>query len=316
MNRPWLHLSFITAALAVLPARAADPHGEIPGNPANLEQLATGEIRVEANTSMRLPRGISSRASVFIPAPLEKVRELLPTWNPQPHAELDVRQFHGFAANGDPHFENLRFDARSAPVRRLLDAMKERDGLQLTKAEIAQFPATITAESAQAFWAGILRSRWQAFAATGLQPQPGQFDARSEFRTLLAEEPKVAAHFAALLATTPLALDAPGTPFRCYWTQKTINGVDGLSIGAIYRHESQFADFEFYVSSGYYVALTLHELRAVEAGGKSGTLVWQKNFASSPLLTGGFGLKRKLAAMAIESEARRSLRAFQKDASR
>lgn len=308
----------LAAALATLAARAADTRvSPLPGAaPANLAPLVAGEIWVDANTSMSLPRGISSRGSFVAAAPIEKVRDILPTWNPQPYADLEVHEFHGFAADADPRFDSLRLPEKGAPFRKLFDLMRTREDLQLSRAELAQIPAAVSAASARDFWSGALQSRWRAFMGAGFRPVAGQFDVRAELKTLLAEEPKVAAHFSALLAETPLTLDAPGAPVRCYWQVKNVNGVAGFTMGAIYRKDAQFADFEFYVSGGYLVALTLYELRSVDAGGKPGTLVWQENFASSPLLTGGFGLKRKLATMAIESDVRRSIRAFLKELSR
>lgn len=308
------HLALASLALALTTTQSrADEWIQTPaGTSVGTTQLAGGDILIEANTSMSLPRGISARGTWFAPVPVEKLRDILPIWSPLPHADLEVQQFHGFAADADPGFDSLRFDENAKPVRKLLDAMRSRDGLQLTGAERGQLPANLNAGTARDFWFGVLRGRWNAFANGGLKTSGG-FNARNEIKTLLREEPKIAAHFAGLLAATPLETNTLGSPVRCYWQQKVINGVAGLTIGAIYRKDSQFADFEFYVTSGYLVAFTLYELRSLEAGGRPGTLVWQENFASSELLTGAFGIKRKLARMAIESDAKRSIRAFRKD---
>ncbi|MEA3211032.1 MAG: hypothetical protein QOE70_4089 [Chthoniobacter sp.] len=298
--------------------RAADPRQAIAAfsslGSITLEKLATGTIAIESNTSMQLARGISSQACYFVAAPVEQVREFLPTWDGKVHPELEILDHRDF--QNEQEAAALRFDEKLPPIVQLMNEMRKPESLQLTRQERAQLPATLSTETAQAYWDAILRARWRNFAASGLKPNSGGFDVRNELKTLLAEEPKAAAHFAALLAETPITKDSPCFPVNCYWSLSNVNKIAAVSLGAIYRKDNQIADLEFYVSSGYLTALTLYELYPIEAGGKTGTLVWQGNFASSDLLAGAFGLKRKIAGRAMEGDALQKIRLFQKDATR
>ncbi|HYR57847.1 MAG TPA: hypothetical protein VEO95_04430 [Chthoniobacteraceae bacterium] len=282
----------------------------------NFAKVANGDVSITANTSMNFSRGISSHACFFVAAPPDRVAELLASWNPQAHPELDVYEHRFFRGAADAAFESLRLPDKLPPVRQLLKAMKSRDDLQLSRAELTQIPQNPTSETAQQFWVATLRNRWTGFTKSGLKAAALQepFDAESEFKSLVAEEPKVAKHFAKLLAETPLTLSAAGQPVAHYWDVSNVSNVATLSLGAIYRQELQLADFEYFVGGNYVIALTLSEVVPAEIGGKAGALVWQGNYVSSNQLTGGFGWKRKLAAHAIESDTVKTIRFFQRDA--
>ncbi len=280
--------------------------------------LVKGEILTQTNTSMNFARGISSQAIYFVAQPAAKVAQTLPTWNPAPHKDLDVFQYRAFQGEADANFDSIKINPHNDAMKRLLAAMADPSSLQLSAAEVANIRAAANPRDARRFWADALRTRLHDFATGGLATLPPSvtggenFSIPAELKSLLAEEPRIAARFDELLKN----LKSPHQPTAYYWSNSKVDKLAAVDLGAIFVRNAgdhwQILDADFYVSSGYLTALTCAEIWPWHGG----SLVWEGDLVSAPGLAGGFGLKRKIASFMIQSDMKASISAFRQDVSR
>ncbi len=312
-------LAFLSSLSAA--ASAADAPGSLRSwaslDPVSLPDLATGKIVTSFNAAMSLARGMSCQAAYLVNAPIETTHGVMMKFNSTRHPELEVFQHHTFHDDRDAGFDKLLVDPRSSPAAALIRSMGDPGAIQLARREIPLMPRARTAAAAQAFLTGILRERWTRFAKTGDFGSVATYDAGSELRGLLAEEPRLARHFAALLA--PLApRGAPGTPRFHYWDQSTVDKKSAVQLGAVWSLDApdrrQVLDATYFSTYGYLVSFTLYELHPVTVDGRPHTLVCQASLVSTPAIEGGLGLKRKIGSRMMVSDVEKWIRIFRSDA--
>lgn len=283
----------------------------------NLRGLATGKILTSSNTSMNLDRGLSSQALFIVNAPVESTFQSLLRFNATRHSELSVFQHHVFQSEPNSGFDKLHLDPKVPASAALIRAMGDASKIQLSKRELPLMPKERTAEAAQRFFSDILKERWSRFAQQGDFGSVATFDAGSEMRSLLADEAKVAAHFASLLAPVKVK-GAPGTPKHFYWDLSNVNKTSAVQLGAVYTAEApdrrQVLDIIYYSSGSYLVGLTLYEMRPILLDGRQQTLVWQGSLVTAPALSGGLGIKRKIGSRMMLNDVERWIRIFRREA--
>lgn len=291
-----------------------------------LARLDQGDVLIAANTSMKFARGISMQVCYVLPIPPEAAVRLLQTANPVEHPEQDVYEYRAFHDETGAAFETLRLDAKIDAVRRLRAAMGKPAELQLAKNEaVGAVEAARAAAALRLFWTRVLQTRWAALIKGGVAALPAcesggeTFSVAQEWKSLLLEEPKIAARFSDLLnnAANP---KAPGAAPVFYWSVSKVDRLAAVDFGAIFARKAddhwQVLDADFYVSNGYLSSLAGYEMWPVAIGGIAKTLVWQTDLVSAPGLAGGFGLKRKLASVLMQNDLKSTVRALREDASR
>jgi hypothetical protein len=282
----------------------------------DLAKLARGRIETECNASMKFPRGISTQAVFVVAAPVETVVHTLLTSDPLRRPDSDVYQHRYFHNETDANFAHLRLDPKIAAVQRVLGALRKGHELQLSREERDRLPRDGSHEKAREFCAELLRERWLAAHRSELGVA-GPYDLRAEIGSLLKAEPRIAQHFATLLApfTHPGSLGAPAVE---YWDISNVNHTAALELGAIYQRTAegceQLLDVNYYASSGYLVSVTLYELVPIKLEGQSRTLAWQAVLVSAEALEGGFGLKRQIAARLMIGDVEESVRTLRQEA--
>jgi len=280
-------------------------------------ELAAGKIATSRNASMKLDRGMSCQAVFVVNAPVETTLRSLLKFNATRHSELSVFQHHVFQGEQDSAFDQLRMDPKAAATAALLRNMDDSNVLQLSNKELPLMPKEHTAEAAQRFLSGILKERWIRLSRHGEFGSVATFDAGGEMRSLLGEEPKVAAHFASLLAPVK-AGGAPGTPKHFYWDLSSVDKKSAVQLGAVYTAETpegrQVLDITCYSSGGYLVALTLYEMLPVTLDGREQTLVWQGSFVTATGLAGGLGVRRKIGSRIMLGDMERWIGIFRQEA--
>ncbi len=315
-----------TITLSLLPVLAGMLDAAEPASPFHpwsavekfdVEKLARGKIATECNGSMDFARGIGAQAVFVVNAPPEIALRSLLTSDPTKRAEQETWQRPAFHGEQDAGFAKIRLDAKIPAVRQLLDAMRKRGDLHLSREEIAQLPKEGSIEEAQRFWANVMARRWTQWTQRGDLHATDSFDVRSEIASLLKEEPKVAKHFAALLAPFTQT-GAPAAPAQHYWDLSNVNGTAAVSLGAIYTRavdgREQVIDVSYYASSGYLASVTLYEMLPVMIGDQPRTLVWESCLVSAPALAGGFGVKKAIGSRLMVGDLEKSVRFFQQDA--
>ena len=282
-----------------------------------VEKLARGRIATECNGSMSFARGISAQVVYVVNAAPEIALHSLLTSDPTKRPEQETWQRPLFHNEIEAGFGRIKLDAKIAPVRRLLEAMRKRDGLHLSRDEIARLPGGGGIGEAQRFWAETMRQRWTQWTQHGELRATEEFDVRGEIGSLLKGEPKVAHHFAALLSP----FTQPGAPAAAavhYWDVSNVNGTAAVCLGAIYTRvvdgRAQLLDVSYYASSGYLASVTLYELVPVTLDGQPRTLAWEGCMVSAPELAGGLGVKKAIGSRLMVGDLEDSVRFFQKDA--
>jgi hypothetical protein len=283
---------------------------------ASLGDLAAGKIITECNASMKFARGISTKAAYFVNAPIAVTADILLNTDPSKDPGREVYQHRFFQGEDDAAFGTIKLDASSGPIRKLRDATLSGKELQLSAIERGRLPKKGGADEAQQFWADVLRDRWKHAASGGDLGSTGTFDTRSEIRSLLAEEQKIAEHFSALVAPLNAVNATALNVAKHCWYVSNINGTAGVQLGAVQTRTSgdrrQVMEVTYFSSFGYIASVSLYELTSVTIGDKKGTLIWQGSFASAVDLAGNFGLNRKIASSLMTRDVERSIRAFQR----
>ena len=300
---------------------AADPAGAFRPWSAvekfDLDKLAAGRIATECNGSMDFARGIAAQAVYIVAAtPETAVRALLAS-DPTKRAGQETYQRTVFHNEQDAAFASGKLDPKIPAVRRLLEVMQKREDLHLSSDEIARLPKDGGVAEARSFWAETIAQRWTQRTRRGELRVNETFDVRSEIASLLKEEPKIAQHFAALLAPfTQTGVPAP--PAQNYWELSSVNHTAAFSLGAIYTRvadgRQQILDVSYYASSGYLTSVTLYEMLPITVGGLPRTLVWEGCLVSAPALAGGFRVKKAVGSRMMVGDLEKSVRFFQSDA--
>ena len=282
----------------------------------NVQELSAGKIVTSANASMSMARGLSAQAAYVVSGPVDRAMQVLLAFDPTKHKGLDGIQHHLFKNETEAGFEKLTLDPGNSAVKALLKAVQDRSGLQLSKDETARLPGAAGAPAVRDFLSANLRQRWKLAAEKGELGGSGSADTRAEIRALLAGEPGIAGHFARLLAPVT-AKSGPVAPKFHYWDLGIVNKTAAIDLGMLFTldvgERRQVLDLTYYTSSGYLTAATLWELVPITIGGRAQTLVWQCSLVSSNELTGGFGIKRKIAARIIVSDLEKWIRIFQRE---
>ena len=281
----------------------------------DLEKLARGKIATECNGAMAFSRGMAAQAVYVVAvAPDVAVRALLNS-DPSKHPDQETYQRPLFHNEAEAGFAKIKLDPKIASVKRLLEVMRQRDGLHLSREEFALLPKSGAIEDAQRFWAQAMSARWNGWMQRGELRATEAFDVRSDIASLLKEEPKLAHHFATLL--TPFTqTGAPAPPAVHYWDLSNVNHTAAVCLGAIYTRAAgdrqQVLDVSYYASSGYLASVTLYEIAPID--GQPRSLVWEGCLVSAPALAGGFGVKKAIGARLMTGDLEKSIRFFQQDA--
>ncbi len=300
---------------------AADPAGAFqPWSAAekfDVEKLARRKIATQCNGSMDFARGIGAQAVFVVNATPEIALRSLLTSDPTKRPEQETYQRPVFHSEPDAGFAKLKLDPKIPAVRALLETMRKQGDLHLTREEIAQLPKDGGSEEAQRFLANTMARRWTQWTQRGELRATDSVDVRSEIASLLKEEPKVAKHFAALLAPFTQT-GAPAAPTQHYWDLSNVNGTAAVSLGTIYTRATdgrqQVLDMSYYASSGYLASITLYEMLPITLDGQPRTLVWEGCLVSAPALAGGFGVKKAIGSRLMVGDLEKSVRFFQQDA--
>ena len=283
----------------------------------DLNTLARGRIATECNGAMTFARGISAQAIYIVAAPPETAVRALLSSDPTKRAEQETHQRIAFHGVPEEAFAKVSLDPKIPAVRRLLELMRKREDLHLSREEIALLPKDESIGSAERFWANTLAQRWTRWTQRGELRATETFDVREEIASLLKAEPAIAQHFAALLApfTRP---GAPAAPAQHYWDLSNVNHSAAFCLGSIYtrvvegRH--QVLDVSYYATSGYLTSVTLYEMLPITLEGRPHSLVWEGCLVSAPALAGGFGVKKAVGSRLMVGDLEKSARFFQRDA--
>ena len=316
--RPLL-LSLLLALSEML--HAAEPAGAFRAWSAvetfDVEKLARGKVATEPNGSMGFARGISAQAVFVVAAPPETALRALLTSDPTKRPAQETYQRFAFRTAQEAGFAKLKLDPKIPSVRRLLEGMRQHEDLHLSREEIAQLPKGESVEEAQRFWTNAMTQRWTQWTQRGELRATESFDVRGEIASLLKGEPKIAQHFAALLAPFTQAAP-PAAPAQHYWDLSNVNHTAALCLGTIYTRvadgRQQVLDVNYYASSGYLASITLYEMLPITVEGQARTLVWEGCLVSAPALAGGFGVKKAVGSRLMVSDLEESVRFFQQDA--
>ena len=282
---------------------------------SDLAALKSGGIQMKSNPSMTFPRGLSAQAVYVVDANVESAAQVLRSLDASRYPQLEVFQQRTFRVTEEARFAELKFDAKTSAFQHLLDETISPRHLQLSPDERAHLPRPKTAAAAQVFWTGVIEDRSTRFLRDGQCPATGDFNPRSEIRSLLQEETKVAAHFEALLQPWVNASGNPGAAAAaCYWDVSSTDGLANLELGAIFERPEgerrQVADVTYYSSSGYIASVSLFEFIPVAGRAPAQTLVWQGTLVSSADVAGAFGLKRKFAIRTVEDQMKQWIGIF------
>jgi hypothetical protein len=178
----------------------------------------------------------------------------------------------------------------------------------LTRGEVQELAGCVSKQAdpqkVSGCWTGLLLSRASAFQQRGLAgvhpyETAGESVSPSEqLRTMLREQLAISHEFLPIFKKIGLAGNeaVPSlTPFY-YWSLFDADHHGTINLGAVYLLQVddhfQLVDMEYYVTGNYYTSATLYEIWPVQAGGKSGALVWRGDFFSAPTLRFTKGTER------------------------
>jgi hypothetical protein len=301
----------------------------------DLKRLLSGDILVERGSLMNFPNGISGQTCFAVLLPAEETAKRLQGWDPSPHGDLKVYAFQSLHVPCElADFQRLDLRSSQYPVRWLLDktlaSTSAKSELNLTRDEAkglaACAPKRADPQKAAGCWANLLLGRATVFqqrGPSGVAPYEPAGEAVSpvaQLRTMLLEQAEVVREFTPILRkigllgkeTTPPSL----TPFY-YWTLFDADHRGTLSLGAVYLlavgDYYQLADVDYYVSGNYYTSVTLYEVRPIQVGEKSGSLVWRGDYFAAPTLAFTKGTERIAYGALMLQDIKKEIRYFQDD---
>jgi hypothetical protein len=301
----------------------------------DVARLLSGDILSERGSLMNFPNGISAQTCFAVPLSAEDAAKRLQVWDPSPHTELKVYAFHALHIPCElADFRPLNFNNGQKPVRWLVDKMvastPEKSELNLTRDEARELagcvPKWADPQKVSGCWARLLLSRASAFqqrGLTGVLPYEvgGESVSPSEqVRTMLREQLAISHEFLPILKKIGLAGNTavPSlTPFYS-WSLFDADHHGTMSLGAMYLlavgDHFQLVDLEYYVSGNYYTSATLYEVWPVQAGGKSGALVWRGDFFAAPMLRFTKGTERIAYGVLMLQDIKKEIHCIENEA--
>ena len=298
-------------------------------------RLLNGDILTERGSLMSFPNGISAQTCFAIPLSAEETAKRLQSWDPSRHAELKVYAFHALHVPCEPaDFQPLDFNSSQKPVRWLLDKTvantPAKSELNVTHGEARELadcvPKRADPRKVSECWARLLLSRASAFQQQGLAGVlPYEVAGKSvspaeQLRTMLREQLAISHEFLPILKKIGLAgnEDAPSLTPSYYWTLFDADYHGTMNLGAVYLlavgDHFQLVDVEYYVSGSYYTSATLYEVWPVQAGGKSGALVWRGDFFAAPALRFTKGTERIAYGVLMLQDIKKEIRCMEDEA--
>ncbi len=300
----------------------------------NINELAKTEVKTIHGPPMS-GRFLSVQSCYVMPGSPAQQIEAIGQWDPTRHRELKVFLHSDLpAAPTVANFAKLKSAPDNSSVRALVNStQKLSSDLQISRGEgkklsggSASGGGAMPAE-VLAFWSEILAARAKSFASGGISAQPpydyGGETIRpgDEVNSLLKEQEKIRKQFSGLLAETGIGRGAGSLRPELYWELLDVDDQGVLTLGAFYSRPGtngayQAADVLYYASGGYYVALTLHQMWPVTAGGKASTLVWRGDMTSSASLASLHGVERLGSESAMMKSISKAITLFRKDMGR
>ncbi len=329
MRRFILLCNATIALLLPAAAPAADPVSEMAGfsgfGKIDLAELAKGGIKTAAGAPMSTERYLSVQSCFFVPQPPPKIIEALRHFDPTAHRELKVYLHSDLPASPSAaNFSTLSSPPNNRAVQSLREAtQKMSPELQLSRAEAQQYAS---GQPPFTFWTNILAKRAQTFVASGAAGEPSYDHTNpvqpgKELSALVRQQAKLNRQFGGFLGSTGL-LDGKGSlKPELYWELLEVEDDGVLTLGASYIRSVgnggfQVADGLYYASGGYNVALTLHQIWPVEAGGHAGALVWRGDLISANSLGELHGIERLASESAMRKDILKAATIIQREAGR
>ena len=337
--KTFLILGFCCSVCETAPDQASDPLVGLKQfsdfSKIDITRLMGGEILTQRGPLMNFPNGISSQLCFTVPtSPAETVKRLQ-SWDPTRCPSLKVYASHEL---NDPselkqfNSLHLHLDPGNRPIKWLWDqtlaTTASSSDLNLTKIEALELTRCVgkdaNAKTIGACWGNLLFARASGFQRNGFNSSLHyEFDVESvnptsHLRSLLQEQILITREFALLLQRAGVlnggAVISPIKP-SYYWRLFQADHRATLSLGAVYLLQLgdhyQLLDIEYYVSGTYYTSATLYEIWPIQAGGKTGSLVWCNVMCSAPLLRFAAGIERLASGVILNLEFKKCIRCFQ-----
>jgi hypothetical protein len=307
----------------------ADPVGEIAGysvlSKEQIQSALEGTIESTRGPGFSLLRGIQTQSvfrSKLAPAALALALE---QWDPTTHLELGTALHQPLKAG--EALDSLKMLTEQSDIGliakllpSLLAAVDHPGRWPLLDEEQARLnKAAPKNNKAAADWLDdVLARRSEAVLRGGLQAAlPILIDGQKagpgdEINLLLNQTPETSKRFSGLIAT---AMNGKGGTGRGYWEVFHADHDPDICLGQAWKasvgNRYQVLDAQYYVSTGYYVSVTLYEIYPVEGG----SLVWRGDYLSAPMLSSTKGMERMAYALIMQKETKKAVEAFLKDQS-
>jgi hypothetical protein len=289
------------------------------------DDLIEGEILSQRGSLLELRRGMHVETLCLVDATSEETVRLGVTWNPTQHPSLQIFRHVGFdASNPTEAFQTIWPKDPASSVRWLLkNSLNFKpennpffigpDEQKKLQAALQAAPSELGAENG---WKEILRLR----SELPPQDQPhystddGVSTAAQEIKLIMAERPNILVRFNPLLQRIQAE-----KPEKNYWelVELTGTGQSALVLGGTYVQRSnnhvQLADFQYFISNGYFASLSLYEFWPVEIGGEKKTLLWRGDYLSAPSIALTRGVERMVTGQLMVKEIKDAISCFRKD---
>jgi hypothetical protein len=320
---------FVMPAL-LLPAAPADSLNEMASfsvfGKVDLAELAKGDIKTTAGAPMNTARYLSVQSCFVVPKSPAQVIQAMKHFDPTAHRELKVYLHSDLPASPSAaNFSKLANPPANSAVKALTAATEKMSPeLQLSRAEAQKFTR---GRPVFAFWTDVLTRRAQDFATGGAAAEAGYDHTRAalqpgrEIAGLVRQQNQVNRQFGGFLGNTGLIGGKGALKPDLYWELLEVEDEGVLTLGASYSRPTtnggfQAADGLYYASGGYYVALTLYQMWAVDVGGRVSALVWRGDFISAAALGDLHGIERLGSESAMKKDISKAVSIFKSEAAR
>ncbi|MHC1764087.1 MAG: hypothetical protein AB9869_07255 [Verrucomicrobiia bacterium] len=326
----------LSGGMAIVASAAVDPADSLKSfsdfrslDPA---RLLDGEIVGKRGALMAFSQGIRAETCFAVPVPPEEAAHRLQVWDPLCRQAPHVLAFSQVSTPCEAaDFENLSLKPGHHAMRWLLEksaaTTARRSELNLTYDEASRLGISAKAnpdpQNLSAVWAKLLLERARTFQRqgfAGLLPYEvgGKAVAPAELlRTLLRENVEMAREFTPLLQQAGVVGNDPTsrlTPFL-YWGLCEANRRGTLNLGAVYwlphKDSHLLLDVQYYVSGTYYIYATLYKVGPIQAGARTGALVWRGDFFAAPGLAYTKGTERLAYGAIMVQDLKKAVRCFQ-----
>ena len=290
--------------------------------------LLHGEILTARGTQGSFARGVYAESCYYLKAEPDAVKSTLLHWDPSKYKETEVSAYRSYRwPTGPEVFKALRLNPGAAADQTLLDwtagAVKSNapGELHLRREELDAFRQVFAghegasagerAALASAAWQGLLQRHSDAVGAGGLAALPSyktagvDIVAADEWRNLLGMTPGIAAKFAPLTGTRPLAAGGVGADeVAPYAEESLVRGHTSFCLGATAAKTAesggwQVLDLTYYTADTYFLSFSLYRLWPWEGG----TLVWEVDYASAPFRRYLGGIDRVFAGKEMTKDS-------------